>query len=94
MIAGREQTIGAAMAIEREHLLPLPGSGRIRSGGGLVSESQWQRQGERVDELLFGAAARRGPASRPRRTPPMWRSGMTASAWRGTSGASAGSRRA
>jgi hypothetical protein len=27
IIAGREQTIGAAMAIEREHLQPLPGEG-------------------------------------------------------------------
>ena len=56
MIAGREQTVGAGLVIEREHLLPLategvdPGANELPDG-----ERSGLRQG--ADQRLLGAAA-------------------------------------
>ncbi len=55
-VAGREQTVGAGMVIEREHLLP---SGQRRRGLGANQLPDSERSGlcEGVDQHLLGAVA-------------------------------------
>ena len=56
MIAGREQTVGAGLVMEREHLLPLATEG-IGSGANELSDGQRSGMRQGADERLFGAAA-------------------------------------
>ena len=63
IIAGREQPIGAAMVIEREHLQPLPIEGFDLAAVSGSPKVNGKRLRARVDELLFGAAAGQGPMS-------------------------------
>ena len=75
VIAGRVQSIGAAMTIEREHLRPLAEEGFDLAA--YVSDRQQQRHCQRVDELLLDAA-NAGNQVEAKLTQPMWRFGAKA----------------
>ena len=91
-IAGREQTVGAALLIEREHLLPLAAEGMDLAQTSFPTVNSLGCV-ESPDQRLFGAVEGQARRCRPRCTPARSSSGMTGSAWLAMSDATAGSSR-